>query len=164
MGDHLAQAIYRAHKGLNARQPTLKGGGAQVGQGADCLRETIQIANNGNEEGRPERRTQPAAHARRSVGIFRVGGGNGAVGQAIRAHNRERKKHGDGQVEGHLSVDARKLDQIAYKINAKVIVIDVPARKVWVYRWEVRAAHDTVQEGHFHELLAAKPGLPDVRV
>ena len=47
---------------------------------------------------------------------------------------------------------------------AKVVVVDSPAGEVGIDRRHVSAAQDGIEKGELHELFAALPGLPDVRV
>ena len=87
-----------------------------------------------------------------------------AIDQAEYARDSESEEGGDGQVEGDGRFDAGEFDEDGDDLVAVVVVVHRPAGEIGVVGREVGRFDHGVQEGEFHELLAALPGLPQVGI
>ena len=79
------------------------------------------------------------------------------------AHGK-RKEQRHGQVEPYGGPDARQADQDREQELPIVVIVQITLSIVGVRGREIGAAQDRVEVGNVHQLFAAVPGLPQVRV
>ena len=162
--DDMAGARQGADKGLQARNLALELGLRLVGQAPQHLPQRVEVADDGDKKAaqQPGADAAPPKWPARAMGLR--GWRRQVVNQGKGAGCGRRKQRGHGQVEGNRGRDACELDEHADQEIAVVVVVDITTGVVRIERRHPGAARGGVEECELHELLAALPGLPEVRI